>query len=111
MVGNSDTEGEAYGFGKHFRGRAEQAGGWIGWVVGGGGKERAELSLGRLLLLAWTTEWMVRESPGLDAGLLFRPFLNKHTRTKMCTYEEKGHLPVENTERGTELKTEMTSPW
>lgn len=51
-----------------------------------------------------------REPPGLDAGLLFGLFLSKYTRTQMCTYEEKGHLPVENTEGGTKLKMEMTSP-
>ena len=41
-----------------------------------------ELSLGRLL--AWPTEWMVREPPEPDADLLFRLFLNIHTR--MCAY-------------------------
>lgn len=85
--------------------------GWVDGLAEQVGREMAELSLGKLL--AWTTEWMVREPPELDIDLLFRLFLNIYTRMKVCAHdhEQKGHFPVGNTEGGTKFKMEMTSPF
>lgn len=47
-----------------------------------------------------------KEPLDLGASLLFRLSLNIYQRSKMCTYEEKGHLSVENTEEGEESKVE-----